>query len=135
MGVKLSLRAVPEDNCHCEKRGTSDEAIPQFLEPTMPREHHYFVSIMTNQRNTVLYVGVTNSLVRRGYQHKEKLSHHESFTKKYNINKLVFYEEYSNILGAIAREKQLKGGSRQKKIDLVNTVNPEWKDLYEGVFL
>ncbi len=101
----------------------------------MPREHHYFVYIMTNQRNTVLYVGVSNSLVRRGYEHKEKLSYHNSFTKKYNINKLVYYEEYQWVQDVIAREKQIKGGSRAKKIQLIESINPEWEDLYQDVIL
>ena len=90
---------------------------------------------MTNQYNTVLYVGVTNSLARRGYEHKEKQSYHDSFTKKYNINKLVCYETFENIHNAIAREKQLKAGSRKKKIELINSMNPEWKDLYNEVFI
>lgn len=95
----------------------------------------YFVYIMTNKNNNVLYVGVTNSLVRRGYEHKEKLSVHNRFTKKYNLNKLVYYEIFDNIEFAIAREKQIKGGSRQDKINLVNKNNPEWKDLYNQVHL
>ncbi|OGE79074.1 MAG: excinuclease ABC subunit C [Candidatus Doudnabacteria bacterium RIFCSPHIGHO2_01_FULL_46_14] len=90
---------------------------------------------MTNQNHSVLYIGVSNSLLRRGYEHKTKQSYHNSFTKKYNINKLVHYEEYRDIRDAIAREKQLKGGSRQKKIDLVNSMNPTWRDLYDEIHL
>ena len=89
----------------------------------------YYVYIMTNSHNTVLYAGVTNSLIRRGYEHKEKLNS-SSFTKKYNINKLVYYEIFNNVNDAISREKQIKAGSRQKKIDLINKNNPNWKDLY-----
>src|SRR3989338_8381395 len=93
----------------------------------------YSVYIMTNSLHTVLYVGVTNSLVRRIYEHKNKTSYYESFTKKYNLTKLVWYESYSDIRDAIAREKQIKGGSRQKKINLINTMNPEWGDLGKEV--
>ncbi len=88
----------------------------------------YYIYIMTNKRNTVLYTGVTNDLIRRVYEHKSKLV--EGFTKKYNINKLVYFEMYENPSEAIAREKQIKAGSRQKKINLINTINLEWKDLY-----
>jgi putative endonuclease len=83
---------------------------------------------MTNKHNTVLYTGVTNDLKRRVYEHKSGLG---GFTSKYNITKLVYYEACDNIYSAIAREKQIKGGSRQKKVDLINTMNSHWKDLYE----
>ncbi|MEM1170083.1 MAG: GIY-YIG nuclease family protein [Cyanobacteria bacterium P01_H01_bin.35] len=88
----------------------------------------YYIYIMTNKRNTVLYTGITNDLIRRVYEHKSKLV--EGFTKKYNINKLVYFEMYENPSEAIAREKQIKAGSRQKKINLINSMNLEWKDLY-----
>jgi putative endonuclease len=84
---------------------------------------------MTNRRNTVLYVGVTSDLIRRVYEHKEKLA--DGFTKKYNIVKLVYYEVLEDIENAILREKQIKAGSRQKKIQLVNSMNRGWRDLYE----
>ncbi len=90
---------------------------------------HYYLYMMANNYNTVLYTGVTNDLQRRVYEHKSKLI--EGFTKKYNITKLVYYEVYEDAYTAISREKQIKAGSRQKKIDLVNSLNPEWKDLYE----
>ncbi len=89
----------------------------------------YYLYIMTNKYNTVLYTGVTNDLQRRVYEHKSKLL--EGFTKKYNITKLVYYEIFEDANAAISREKQIKAGSRQKKIDLVNSVNQEWKDLYD----
>ena len=92
---------------------------------------NYYVYIMTNNRNTVLYTGVTNDLKRRVYEHKEKLT--DGFTKKYNITKLVHYEVSEDIENAILREKQIKAGSRQKKIDLVNSQNKEWADLYEAI--
>lgn len=79
----------------------------------------------------MLYTGVTNDLIRRIYEHKEKII--AGFTKKYNVNKLVYYEIFTDINSAIAREKQIKAGSRQKKIDLVNSMNPQWCDLYDGL--
>ncbi|HLO32746.1 MAG TPA: GIY-YIG nuclease family protein [Anaerolineales bacterium] len=91
-------------------------------------DRQYCVYIMTNVHHTVLYTGVTNDLQRRVLEHREGKS---GFTKKYNITKLVFFEYGDDINIAIAREKQIKGGSRQKKIDLINSINPEWKDLYE----
>ena len=83
---------------------------------------------MTNKRDTVLYTGITNDLRRRVYEHQAKIV--EGFTKRYNIHKLVYYEVCQNVESAILREKQIKGGSRAKKIGLINTMNPEWRDLY-----
>jgi len=91
--------------------------------------HSYYVYIMTNKNNTVLYTGVTNDLKRRVFQHCEKMV--DGFTKKYNVTKLVYYESTGDIQAAIKREKQIKGGSRQRKIDLVKIENPDWNDLYE----
>ena len=88
----------------------------------------YFVYIVTNKHNKVLYTGITSDLKRRVYEHKEKLI--SGFTKKYNLSKLVYYEIYQDPENAILREKQIKAGSRQKKIDLINSVNGEWLDLY-----
>ena len=87
----------------------------------------YFVYIMTNENNKVFYIGVTNNLVRRVYEHKNKLI--EGFTSKYNVNKLVFCEETDDIYQAISREKQLKGWTRQKKINLIKSINPEFKEI------
>jgi len=84
---------------------------------------------MTNPKNTVLYTGVTSDLRKRIYEHKEKLV--EGFTKKYNIVKLVYYEVLENSYSAVSREKQIKGGSRQKKSDLISSLNPKWDDLYD----
>ncbi|MFH1940493.1 MAG: GIY-YIG nuclease family protein [bacterium] len=84
---------------------------------------------MTNKYNTVLYTGVTNNLKRRVYEHKEKLK--PGFTSKYNVNKLVYYEVCEDAYHAICREKQIKGGSRQKKIDLINNFNEKWQDLFD----
>ena len=89
----------------------------------------YYIYLMTNKRDTVLYTGVTNDLKRRVYEHKEKLA--EGFAKRYNVTKLVYYEVFEDVENAILREKQIKGGSRQKKNELVNSMNKEWRDLYE----
>jgi len=88
---------------------------------------HYFVYILTNKSNKVLYIGVTNNLERRMYEHKNKLV--KGFTEKYNLTKLVYYEVTSDIISAIKREKQLKNWHRDWKIKLINDFNPEWKDL------
>jgi putative endonuclease len=89
----------------------------------------FCVYILTNRRNTVLYTGVTRDLKRRVWQHREKLV--PGFTQRYNAYKLVFYEVTDDAHAAIAREKQIKAGSRQKKINLIEAMNPEWRDLYE----
>jgi putative endonuclease len=88
----------------------------------------YYVYIMTNKSRT-LYTGVTNDLMRRVYEHKNKLV--KGFTSKYNIQFLVYYESSSSIYSAIEREKQIKGWLRKKKIALIDSMNPEWKDLSE----
>jgi putative endonuclease len=87
---------------------------------------------MTNQYNQVLYTGVTNNLPRRIYEHKHKLI--DGFTKKYNLVKLVYYEVFEDSYSAISREKQIKAGSRQKKINLINSLNKEWRDLSDDIF-
>ena len=92
----------------------------------------YYIYILTNKNHTVLYTGVSNNLARRVNEHQAGRNE-KSFTHRYNVTKLVYFEEFSNILVAIAREKQIKAGSRQKKIDLINGLNPEWKDLSEGL--
>jgi len=84
---------------------------------------------MTNVKNTVLYAGVTNDSIRRVYEHKERLV--DGFTKKYNIVKLVYYEVFEDIENAILREKQIEAGPRQKKVQLINSINREWRDLYD----
>ena len=88
-----------------------------------------YVYIMSNIENGTIYVGVTNNLIRRVYEHKNKLI--DGFTKKYELDKLVYYEIFDNIETAIVREKQLKGGSRKRKLDLINRFNKKWEDLYE----
>ncbi|WP_373397477.1 GIY-YIG nuclease family protein [Algoriphagus halophilus] len=90
------------------------------------------VYIITNSRNTVLYTGVTSDLIRRVYEHKYGLNR-KSFTFKYNLVKLVYFESFHSIEEAIFREKQIKSGSRKKKEELINSMNPEWKDLGEDL--
>ena len=90
-----------------------------------------YVYIMTNKNNTVLYTGVTSDLVKRVYEHKNKLA--DGFTKKYNAVKLVYYEVFDDISEAIRREKQIKGGSRDNKVRLIESMNPRWDDLYDDI--
>ena len=90
------------------------------------------VYIMTNYLNKVLYTGVTSNLKKRIYDHKTN-NYKRSFTSRYNVHKLVYYEGFHFIEEAIAREKQIKSGSRKKKLDLINAINPEWKDLFEDL--
>ncbi len=87
----------------------------------------YYVYILTNKMNTVLYTGVTNDLDRRLQEHRSAANH--GFTNRYQVHKLVYYEEFDDVVLAIAREKQIKGGSRQKKIDVINGMNPKWVEL------
>ena len=86
----------------------------------------YYIYFMTNKYNTVLYVGVTNNLQQRVLQHKNRIS---NFTTRYNVTKVIYWEEFSDIRNAIAREKQIKSWSREKKERLINEINPEWRDL------
>ncbi len=94
--------------------------------------HEYCVYIMTNKHNTTLYTGVTNDLKRRVYEHKNHLV--KGFTDRYNLEKLVYFEITNEVSSAILREKQIKNGSRRRKIGLIESVNPEWKDLAEDLF-
>ena len=90
-----------------------------------------YVYLLANKHNNVLYTGVTNDLIRRVYEHKNKLV--AGFTQKYNVDRLVYFEICSGIVVAIEREKQIKGWSRKKKQDLINSLNPEWDDLYSSL--
>ena len=94
-------------------------------------DEQFYVYIMTNDNNTVLYTGVTGNLPGRIYEHKGRLV--KGFTKRYNIHKLGYYELCGSAYTAISREKQIKGGSRAKKIALINSMNPEWDDIYESL--
>jgi len=89
----------------------------------------YYVYIMTTVRNTALYTGVTNDLVRRVYEHKNDMV--EGFTKRYRMHKLVYYEAGGDVLAVLAREKQIKSWVRQKKLALITSFNPDWRDLYD----
>ena len=89
----------------------------------------YFVYMLTNWDDSVLYIGITGNLPKRLYEHRNGLV--EGFTKKYNVHKLVYFEQTSDVYSAISREKQLKKWSRAKKNMLVNSVNPQWRDLSE----
>jgi len=95
----------------------------------MTVENHYYVYLMTNWNHRVIYLGVTNDLTRRVYEHKNKLV--KGFTEKYNINKLVYFEESGDVRSAIEREKEIKKWRRQKKDALVQSANPKWQDLSE----
>ena len=89
----------------------------------------YFTYIVTNKKRGIPYTGITNDLKFRTFQHKQKQV--KGFSSRYNLNKLVWYEEYQWVQDAIAREKEIKGWSRSKKIALIESVNPSWKDLYK----
>jgi len=93
--------------------------------------NNYYVYMMTNKNNTVIYTGVTNNLVRRVYEHKNKLL--PGFTSKYNITKLVYFETTTDANAAIEREKQIKAGSRKKKEELINNFNKDWTDLSDTI--
>ena len=98
----------------------------------MPKEQHYYVYILSSAKNGTLYIGVTNDLFARSFQHKLK-ENPDSFTARYNVSRLVYYEEYRYINDAIAREKQLKEWKRKWKIELIEKENPGWSDLFRGM--
>lgn len=98
----------------------------------MRHEHRYFIYILANWNNKVIYVGVTNDLRRRIFEHKTKFV--KGFTAKYNVDKLVYFEETPDIKTAICREKEIKKWRREKKVNLVNSQNPDWADLSESLF-
>lgn len=93
----------------------------------------YFTYILTNWNNKVMYIGMTNNLQRRMYEHRNKLI--DGFTNQYNVHKLLYYESTEDVYAAIAREKQLKGWLRARKNALVETMNPDWHDLYDDLNL
>lgn len=95
------------------------------------RDKYYYVYILSNWSNRVVYVGMTNNLARRLYEHKNKLV--QGFTKKYNLTKLVYYEYTNDVNAAITREKEIKGWRREKKNILIESINKEWKDLCDEV--
>ncbi len=95
------------------------------------RQRQYYLYIMTNQNHTALYTGVTNDLIRRVWEHREGVG--GGFTSRYQAGKLVYYEAYEDPETANHREKQIKAGSRRKKIELIESMNPAWEDLYDGI--
>jgi putative endonuclease len=95
-------------------------------------EKRYCVYMMTNKYNSVIYTGFSGSLGKRVFEHKEQS--HDGFTKRYKTTKLVYYEVFRDPYSALAREKQIKAGSRKKKIELIEKMNPTWKDLSEELF-
>ena len=97
----------------------------------MSKSKQYYIYILFNKRNGTLYVGVTSNLKKRIWEHKNKFV--DGFTKKYGVDKLGYYETTENIESAILREKQLKAGTRKKKIELIESVNPDWIDLYDSI--
>ena len=97
----------------------------------MNNKKQYYVYLLCNQNNTTIYTGITSDLKRRSWEHKNKVV--DSFSQKYNLCKLIYYEIYDDPLNAITREKQIKAGSREKKIELIEAMNPKWIDLYEGL--
>jgi putative endonuclease len=97
------------------------------------QEKHYYIYIMTTITNTTLYTGVTNNLQRRVLEHRSNTG--SKFTSKYKLYKLVYYEDGKDINVALAREKQIKAGSRRKKIELIESLNPHWEDLFEKFFV
>ena len=107
-------------------------AIPRIFKAPKENSVTYYVYILTNANKNLIYIGVTNDLIRRVYEHKHHLDR-ESFTSKYNIDQLVYFEETSDVEAAIAREKQLKGWNRARKNKLVEGKNPEWDDIYTQI--
>ena len=99
----------------------------------MSHAHQYFVYLLTNWNNKVMYVGVTNNLERRLHEHKTHAA--KGFTARYNVDKLVYFEDTPDVLSAIAREKEIKGWRREKKNQLVEQANPTWRDLSEDFSL
>ena len=95
-------------------------------------EKQAYIYILSNRYNKVLYVGITSDLIKRIWEHKNKVV--DGFSKRYNLNKLVYYEIYGDIETVISREKQIKSWPRRKKIALINTLNPFWNELYEELF-
>lgn len=93
-------------------------------------EYQFYVYILANHKRGTLYTGVTSDLLDRAYQHKQRINP-KSFCSRYGINKLVYYEIFDNVYDAICREKQIKAGSRNKKIELIEKDNPEWHDLFD----
>ena len=130
--VSLRGRVAPEA-ISCPRHGDllAAEGSVVMTRGRRVTNRHYYVYMMTNKHNTVLYTGVTNDLKKRAWQHREKLV--EGFTKRYNVTKLVYYQVFDDVRAAIAREKQLKKWNRAWKVQLIEKTNPEWRDLYDEI--
>ena len=124
--ITLSLQTSPQTGVAIRL------LLPHFRIEECNKEMQYYVYILTNNTGTTMYIGVTKDLVRRMYEHKHKLDS-GSFTAKYDVHKLVYYEYTTDVRAAIEREKQLKGWNRARKNKLVETRNPSWQDLYESI--
>jgi putative endonuclease len=117
-------------NCHSEPQANNLSLL--LVQGRTMSGKIYYVYILTNWNNRVMYIGMTNDLERRIYEHKNKLI--DGFTKKYNVNKLVYFEETNDVKVAIDREKQIKGWLRTKKDNLVESENLDWLDLSDDLF-
>ena len=126
----IALRATAGGNLMERSDRFGMSGVPFAWESDM-QERRYYVYIMTNKWNRVLYIGVTNDLVRRVFEHQEGLV--MGFTRKYKVGKLVYFEEFVDPKNAIQREKQLKSGSREKKVALIIQTNPKWRDLFTEI--
>ena len=132
-------RELPAE-CHFDRREKSCPTVREKIsrrvaarnDITKPMSHTYYVYLLTNWNDKVMYVGVTNDLKRRIHEHKTKAV--KGFTAKYNVHKLVYFEATTDVRVAIAREKEIKKWRRQKKNALVQSMNPEWKDLSKDWF-
>ena len=156
VAIPRLFREPPKKQCHCEpvrrlvwqspgysgqvrtlvwplpgiSSGRNPPVLPRTTERTTPMT--YYVYILTNAHKNLIYVGVTNDLIRRVYEHKHHLDA-DSYTAKYNIDQLVYFETTSDVYSAISREKQLKGWNRARKNKLVEMKNPGWEDIYESL--
>ena len=119
-------------DCHCELFTCEAASVtwPQVC-TVQTMDKTYYIYIMSNKWNRVLYIGVTGNLLTRVYQHREK--NIQGFTSRYNVTKLVYFESFGDPTTAIEREKQLKAGNRGKKVALIEKCNPEWKDLFPEI--
>ena len=122
-GAKRRGDPEREIDCYGTKVPRNDEENEDM------KKQQGFIYILFSKRNGTLYTGVTSDLIKRVYEHKKKIV--EGFTKKYNVDKLGYYEVFEDITSAIEREKQIKAGSRKNKVKLIESMNPDWKDLYE----
>ena len=126
-GGQETLSVTPIFVISSVARNLTEAITLQRRESLMGRKHQYFIYLLTNWNNKVMYIGMTNDLLRRVCEHKAKII--KGFTEKYNVNRLVYFEETSDVHAALAREKEIKKWRREKKNALVIQANPEWRDL------